>query len=325
MNTGSTPQIPNPNSIAVAEYVNIGGAKQWLLIRGCDRTNPLLVMLHGGPGISETVFWRYFNSVELEKAFIVVYWDQRGSGKSYKPELSKATMTVEQFISDLNEVVDHVCKRVDKKKVAIFGHSWGSVLGPLYAARYPEKVSVYIGSGQIGNWAASELATYEYTLNESHKRGWKRMENNLKNVVGKPPHDTKSLIKQRNHLANLDGDTSFSGIIKICRIFFSAPEHSIVDLLRFYEILEFNVESMWTEVTKINLLKSVPELKMPAFFLLGRHDHCVVPEISEEYIDALKAPSKEIVWFEKSRHQPFMDEPEKFNSTMLNVVHPSLT
>lgn len=321
---GRTPPIPGPESVAEVRYLRVGEINQWVMIRGCDSANPLLIMLHGGPGISETVFWRYFNSKDLEKAFTVVYWDQRGSGKSYDPNLNKDTMTLEQFLSDLNELVDYVCDRLSKTKVTLFGHSWGSILGPLYAARYPQKVAAYVGSGQIGDWAASERATYEYTLTEAKRRRFKRMELDLKNFVGRPPHNSKSLIKQRNHLAKLDGDTSFGHVLRMCRIFVTAPEYSICDLLKFYKILEFNIELMWSEVTSENLVESVPELQVPTFFLLGRHDHCVLPEISMEYIHVLKAPSKKVVWFDHSGHQPFVDEPEKFNSTMVTLIRPAV-
>jgi pimeloyl-ACP methyl ester carboxylesterase len=81
---------------------------------------------------------------------------------------------VEQFISDLDELVDAVCKRLGKKRVAIFGHSWGSALGVLYAARLPEKVAAYVGSGQIGDWAAADSASYEFALAEAQRRGNRR-------------------------------------------------------------------------------------------------------------------------------------------------------
>lgn len=319
---GRTPPIPGPNSIAEVAFLRLGNVDQWVMIRGINKDNPVLVMLHGGPGMSETVFWRYYNSEALEKIFTVVYWDQRGSGKSFDPELDKNTMTVEQFLSDLNDLIDNVCVRLHKKQVTIFGHSWGSVLGPLYAARFPDKVAAYVGSGQIGNWAASEQATYKYTLDEAERRGWKRMFHRLKEIVGEPPHDCKALISQRNCLAELDGDISWRGIWKMLWIFLRAPEHSLKDLFRVYEVLEFSIDTMWAHVTSINLLESVPELKMPTFFLLGSQDHCVLPEISTDYVDRLVAPSKEVVWFENSKHQPFMDEPGKFCKTMARLVRP---
>jgi pimeloyl-ACP methyl ester carboxylesterase len=99
--------------------------------------------------------FRRFNAA-LEKAFTVIYWDQRGTAKSFDPKIPVSSMTVEQFIADLDELIDIVRKRLGKNKVALYGHSWGSALGVLYAARFPEKISVYVGAGQVGDWPASE-------------------------------------------------------------------------------------------------------------------------------------------------------------------------
>ena len=143
------------------------------MIRGESLANPPLIMLHGGPGLSETGFFRHFNA-PLEKSFTVVYWDQRGAGKSFDRNIPRSSMTVEQFIADLDELVDAVRKRLGKTKVAIFGHSWGSALGVLYAARFPEKVAAYVGSGQIGDWPAGESASYAFALAEAQRRGNRR-------------------------------------------------------------------------------------------------------------------------------------------------------
>ena len=132
-----------------------------------------MILLHGGPGWSETGFFRHFNA-PLEKSFTAVYWDQRGAGKSFDRTIARSSMTVEQFICDLDELVDGVCQRLDKAKVAIFGHSWGSALGVLYAARFPEKVAAYLGCGQIGEWAAAEAASYEFALAEARRFGNRR-------------------------------------------------------------------------------------------------------------------------------------------------------
>ena len=148
-----------PGSIAEVYYLRLGRLDQWVMIRGENLTNPPLILLHGGPGFSETHFFRRFNA-PLETAFTVVYWDQRGSGKSFDGKILRSSMTVEQFIADLDELVEAVCKRVGKRKVAIFGHSWGSALGVLYAAKFPEKVAAHVGSGQVGDWLAGESSSY---------------------------------------------------------------------------------------------------------------------------------------------------------------------
>src|SRR5678816_196283 len=89
--------------IAEKGYRRLGGVDQWVMIRGEDLSNPPLICLHGGPGFSETWLQRYFNCL-LEKSFTIVYWDQRGTRKSFHPSITKSSMTVEQFIADLDPV-----------------------------------------------------------------------------------------------------------------------------------------------------------------------------------------------------------------------------
>ena len=149
------------------------------MIRGKNVANPPLILLHGGPGLSETRFFRLFNA-PLERHFTVVYWDQRSAGKSFYPDIARSSMTVEQFVSDLDDLVEAVCERLGNTKVVIFGHSWGSALGALYAARFPEKVAAYVGSGQYGDAAAGEAASYAYGLAEAERRGNRRALNKLR-------------------------------------------------------------------------------------------------------------------------------------------------
>ena len=84
------------------------------------------------------------------------------------------------------------------------------------------------------------------------------------------------------------------------------------------------MDAMWPEVSRLNLIDLVPKLEMPVFFLLGREDPWVPPETSVAYFDALTAPSKNLVWFENSGHEPFVDEPGKFNATIAHLVRPVL-
>jgi pimeloyl-ACP methyl ester carboxylesterase len=166
-------------------YLQLGGLDQWVRIRGEELSNPVLISLHGGPGFPEAWLQRYFNAV-LEKSFTIVYWDQRGAGRSFKPGIAKSSMTVEQFIADLDQLVDIVCARLGQRKVVIFGHSWGSALGMLYAGRFPEKVSVYVGGAQIGDWAAAESASYALTLAEAERVNNRKAVKALR-AIGPPP------------------------------------------------------------------------------------------------------------------------------------------
>ena len=307
-------------SIAEVHYLRLGGLDQWVMIRGESLANPPLILLHGGPGLSETFFFRHFNA-PLEQTFTVVYWDQRGSGKSFDSQIPRSSMTVEQFIADLDELVEAVRQRVGKKKVAIFGHSWGSALGVLYAARFPEKVAAYVGSGQVGDWLAGEASSYAFVLAEAQRLNNRKALEELR-AIGPPPHTATSLWTQRMWLNCFEGNLGARSLWNVGRIFLGAPESSIFDLPNVQRGFRFSIDAMWAEVSRINLMKVVPVLQMPVFFFLGRLDHWVPSETSAAYFDALTAPSKTLVWFEKSGHEPFVDEPAKFNASMVELLRP---
>ena len=309
-----------PRSIAEAGYVRLGGIDQWVMTRGADSTNPLLMMLHGGPGFTDTPFFRTFNAA-LEKHFTVVYWDQRGAGKSFDGNIPESSMTVERFIADLDELIDRTCERLHTEKTVIFGHSWGTALGILYAARFPERVAAYVGSGQIGDWQRGEALSYEFALAEAERlRDHKTLEK-LRGI-GPPPYPASSLWTQRFALNRLEGALRPRALSKAALTFLRAPEFSIFDVPKLMRGFRFSIDAMWDEVSKINLIESVPMLEMPVFFFIGRRDHWVPAQASKEYFDVLLAPSKSFVWFDESGHEPFVDEPAKFNASMVDLVRP---
>lgn len=323
---GTTPPLRGPGgailpaSIAEIAYLRLGGIDQWVMIRGESIANPVLILLHGGPGFPEMRLFRYFNA-PIEKSFTVVYWEQRGAGKSFDRKIPASSMTVERFIADLDELVEVVRERLGKDRVAIYGHSWGSALGVLYAARFPEKITLYAGAGQIGDWPASELLSYAYTLAEAERRKNGKALKELR-AIGAPPHTVRKMEVQRKWLVRFTGFVRGMSLWKFARIILGRPEASIVDLPNILRGTLFSTHSMWDEISALNLVKAAPTLQVPVFFFLGRHDHVVAPETSIAYFDMLSAPSKRLVWFEESAHEPSAEEPDKFNSVMTEFVQP---
>lgn len=125
-----------PGSIATMETVSIGGVSQSIWFRGLDRGQPAVILLHGGPGASESALFRHYNS-GLEHDFLMVYWEQRGTGRSFHPDIPAASMTIEQLVRDLDEVVDLVRRRFGKERVVLLAHSWGRtfIARPVTTAR----------------------------------------------------------------------------------------------------------------------------------------------------------------------------------------------
>ena len=309
-------------SIAEVSYLRLGGVDQWVMIRGEDRRNPALVLLHGGPGFNSTRLCRIYNA-SLETRFTVVYWDQRGTGRSFHPALPRSSMTVERFVADLDELVEAVRARLGQDRVVLFGHSWGSALGPLYASRFPSKVAAYVGCGQLGDWAASEEAAYAFTLAEAERQGNRKAVEELRQI-GRPPYSAEALWTQRTWAQRLEGQLSPRSMLATARAFVGPAENSLFDLRDVLRGFRFSLDAMWDEVSRLDLMARVPELQMPLFLLLGRNDHWVAPKISRAFFQAVRAPRKEIVWFEHSGHEPFVDEPDAFNDVMLSLVRPAV-
>jgi len=290
------------------------------MIRGERVTNPLLLLLHGGPGFPEARLFRHFNSA-LEKSFTVVYWDQRGTNKSFDRRIHASSMTVAQFIADLDELVNAVSTRFGQRKVVIYGHSWGSALGVLYAGRFPEKVAAYVGAGQIGSWPASEALSYAFVLAEAERRNNRRAVKELR-AIGTPPYSAAAKMVQGKWLGVLFGVVRGMPLWRFLRIMLAGPEASMLDVPRILRGMRFSQNTMWPEVSSLDLTTAVPALQMPVYFFLGRHDHVIDVDTSAAYVESLVAPSKRLVWFDESAHEPAFEEPSKFDRAMVELVRP---
>ncbi|HXC54439.1 MAG TPA: alpha/beta hydrolase [Rhizomicrobium sp.] len=304
--------------IAESARLPLGGIDQWVMIRGRDVANPVLITLHGGPGMPETALLRHFNGA-LEEVFTVVYWEQRGAGKSFSKAIAPQSMTVDRFMADLDELVDHVRARLAKDKVVLLGHSWGSALGTLYAARHPQKVAAYVGTGQIGDLPASENASYVFVLAEAKRRGNKKAIAEL-TKLGPPPYSEKQMMVQRGWLARFAGTLGRLPMLKALRIMVTGPGASPLDLPGIVRGMRFSLKALWREVSALNLERDAPELKMPVYFLSGRNDHQVDAGVAAAYFDKLVAPAKTLIWFETAGHFVPFEAPEAFNAAMAEIA-----
>jgi pimeloyl-ACP methyl ester carboxylesterase len=158
--------MKSPNGIAEIQYLDINNTRQYVLIRGWDVNNPVLLFLHGGPGASETSMLRKYNS-ELEKHFTVVYWDQRNAGKSYDKKFPKEEIKVHKYVQDTDTLVSYLKSRFQKEKILLVAHSWGTRLGMYAVQEHPENFIAYVGITQELSSYEGELISYNYALDKA--------------------------------------------------------------------------------------------------------------------------------------------------------------
>ena len=111
----------------VKEKILLGGVKQRIHYVTDDPAKPVLLFLHGGPGVCNRhdIMTKHR---DLLDTFTIVTWDQRGTGGSYYG-IPEETLTVERVTDDAAELVDWLCRKFDKDKIFVIGGSWGSELG----------------------------------------------------------------------------------------------------------------------------------------------------------------------------------------------------
>ncbi len=316
-------------AVAVLEKLGIGGSDQWILERSENTDNPIILFLHGGPGTSQLTLNRR-NTKDLEKFFIVVNWDQRGAGKSYSAIHDTDKMNINQFVEDTRELTLYLSRKFHKERIVLVGHSWGSVIGALTASRYPELYYCYIGIGQTANMEENESASYQWTLQQAIARNDKRAIAKLEGI-GPPPYQGDwqgKVIIQRRLLGRFGGECHASkngafGLV-IGSVLFSR-EYGFRDRINFFKGILGSMELLWPQLLNVNLFKSVPEFKIPVYMMEGKFDQESPSEIAERYFDAIRAPTKELIWFEKSAHMVNSEQKDEFNSTLVNRILPSIS
>jgi pimeloyl-ACP methyl ester carboxylesterase len=309
-----------PGSIAAMETLPIGGIEQAVLLRGRSTTNPVLILLHGGPGVSETALFRAYDAA-LEDHFVVVYWDQRGAGRSFDADIPPESMTLDRFVADLDELVDAMRARFGVGKVALLGHSWGTALGLVYAARQPDEVSVYVGVAQVADMAAGERLSWQHALDAAVQRADRDAERALV-ALGPPPHDVDGNLESRRWNERFGG--SFHADLSTGRLVWAAlrtDEADLTDLVRFGRGNRFSLEHLWPEFRALDLT-GVRAFDVPIVFALGRHDWQVPATLAAAYFETLAAPCKRLVWFEGSAHNVPFEEPAAFVEWMARDVAP---
>jgi len=306
--------------IDTLEEITLGGVKQWILMRGENVADPILLFLHGGPGFCEMPH-THIDSPLLEKHFVMVNWDQRGAGKSYDPDIPEETMNREQFLSDTHELIQMLRKRFSKDKIFLIGHSWGSVLGLYTAYRHPEYLYAYIGMGQVVNGKEGEMISYRYTVSKAKEAGDEKAITLLENI-GPPPYKGgfQSLGTQRMLLARYGGSMRNISFVDFDKFRRSSPYYTKSDNANFMKAFMRSINLMFDDVMEVNFFEDVPELQIPVYFFTGRCDYQVPFELLERYCALLKAPHKEIVWFENSCHMPNLSDPEAYQDKLINLV-----
>ena len=309
---------PIPGSIATLEKVNINGTEQWITIRGHDVNKPILLNLGmggpGGGGFSTRSLYE-----PLEKDFLVVSWDEPGTGKAYHA-VPISTLTVDRFVEDAYTLTMYLRERFHQDKIYVYGVSWSSIIGIKLIQQHPELFHAYIGNGQMVNTTENDILGYEFALDYLMKKGdTKTLESLRRN--GPPPYTGENVTGR--YVAYLDELNVYMGMPRLSLIVpivpFFASEYGYVDKINHTRGVIDSFDVIYPQLEDLDFITQAPRLEVPVYFFAGRYDVNAMYTIVEEYYDVLKAPHKQLIWLEGG-HGLGGDNLHQFVDTMINGV-----
>ena len=288
---------PIPGSIAILEKVNLNGSEQWITIRGQDASKPILLNLGmGGPGGGGFATRSLFEP--LEKDFVVVSWDEPGTGKSYSA-VPISTLTPQRFVEDAHALTLYLRERFHQDKIYVYGVSWTSILGVWLVQQYPELFYAYIGNGQMVNTTENDVMGYELALDYLTKRGdTKTLETLHRN--GPPPYSGEHVVGR--YVAYLDilneimGTPRYTLIVPI--VPFIAPEYGYVDKINHTRGLIESFGVVYPQLKNLDFVTQAAKLNVPVYIFAGRDDVNAMSSLVERYFNVLEAPHKELIWLD---------------------------
>ncbi len=318
--------IHSPNGVQEAGYVDIGGIRQWVQIRGEDRNNPVVLFVHGGPGSSTLPIssgWRLW-----ETYFTVVQWDQRGTGRTYGAtgDAVAPTMTLEQMTRDGVEVAEYLRSHLHKHKIILVGHSWGSFLGMNIVKQRPDLFYAYVGTGQVVGRATFEKS---FEIRVAHLQTLARAANDAAALAELTPIALRPILNEENRLTAekwskalaMPSDDRFELAGPILPIFM--PDFSLLDWYNWREGMAFSAKYLRgrnSPMFQRDLASLGFEFPFPVIFIEGDKDDITPAEPAKRYFEQIVAPHKEFVSIPGGDHFIPFDRPDEFLTELVTRV-----
>lgn len=329
-----TPDIKGENSISELKKVEINGEKLQMMIRGCDRNNPILLFVHGGPCWSEIPYVVKYQK-EWEKEFTIVHYDQRGSGKSYQFFQDYSDVTANTHVKDLIALTEYIKKYLGKEQVILVGHSYGTYVAINAAHQRPELYCAYVGIGQVSDKVEAELDNLSKYIAAAEQAGNIKDVDYLKSL--QEPITNGDILAPRAYARKYGFSArKINDNLDYLKGFLFGPEYNLLDALRLYTASYLYQDNLLKETSDSPITEFVTEMKLPVYFVMGKYDGMTSPKVAEEYLNNLRVKcgettsdskkvaqqtssiieNKGFILFEESAHFPQFEEKEAFFSWM---------
>lgn len=317
-------EIATPNGIDEALFVDLNGTRQWVTIRGRDRSNPVILMLHGGGGSSMSSFTGRF--LDWERDFVLVQWDQPGAGRTYRAAGREIDpdLTIEQMTDDGNRLAEWLIEYLDADSINLLGWSWGSVLGVYMVKARPDLYAAYIGTGQVLDMVRGEEVAYVNVLAKAEQRGDAQAIEDLTRI-GAPPYDAADEIAaHRSWAIEYELGQSALGTLMLPVLF--EPRVTLSDIVDSRTARDawgthFFGDTLQGPLVDLDLTMLGARFDVPMFVIQGAQDDFTPASLAREFVEFVNAPAKDYFAIEGAGHFAIISKNEQF----LQIVRNALT
>jgi pimeloyl-ACP methyl ester carboxylesterase len=307
---GFTFPILRHGSIASLEQVVLNGAAEWVLIRGRP-DKPIVLFLHGGPGMPSMYLAHAFQH-SLETDFLVVQWDRRWAGKTHPTTTNPAFIRTSQEVADAAALINYLTRRYGQRRVIVIGHSYGSYLGIALVEQHPELVRAYVGVGQVSCDPDTEAAIQD---------AWLRREAAAAGDSDTLAHIGTTRWDRESALFRYGAEVmKWTSVTQMILTGLTSPEYSFTDAMNVQKGVAFTHRNFVFDGPHRPLSQSVRALNSPVYLFEGRRDYVAPTACAAQLFVEITAPRKGWVWFDRSAHFPFLEEPAKFHEELLAVA-----
>jgi len=316
---GSAQHPRHAEPIQDALYVSVGGIDQWVTIRGVDRSNPVLLILHGGPGDAQSALRTTY--AIYERSFTVVQWDQPGAGKTYARNPTTAPEPG-RVVRDGVELADYLRRRLGKKRIVLLGHSWGTILGVAMVRAGPDRFSAFVGTGQVGSWREAIQAQFDFLLAHARAANDQATVARLEAIGTPDPMDATTYFSwwsiRNPYMAA--ADLAWIGGLKAL----AATEPELTDdyIKTAAEGMMFSGRTTVSAMVHTELPTTASELDVPFFVVQGEDDMATPTSVAVHYFDRVRAPRKKLVVIKGAGHFAIVTHRDQFAAALVENVLP---
>lgn len=296
-----------------ATYVTLGGIEQFVTIHGDDRSKPVLLLVHGGPGDVQSPFRDVYSVYEHD--FTLVQWDQRGAGKTFGRYKDKTpNVTLQQIVADGLELARYLTRHLQQKKIVVLGHSWGSVVGVEMVQKQPSLLAAFIGTGQVGSWDRGIRYQRDFVRRKAVDDGNEEAVTAIDKIEHFDPTNVQHFLTVNRFLRGDLGkaDSEWLGSLR-ARTAQSTTPSEAADIGAG---MNFSGRALFADEIREDLFATASRLRVPVYVIQGREDLFTPTPVAVEYFKAIRAPSKKLYVIEGAGHFALVTHQKDF----LNIL-----